>query len=82
MSEFDDIIDPSPGPEAMFIEQERARQLHRALDKLSTRDKQIMLALYDGASEPEIAEEMGVTLSCLKGIRRRSLRKLRRWLSN
>ncbi len=47
----------------MFIEQERARQLHRALDKLSDRDKAVMLALYDGASEVELAEEMQMTLT-------------------
>ncbi len=82
MTEFDDLIDPSPSVETMLIEAERAKQLHRALDRLPPRDKSVMMALYDGAGEGELAEEMGLTLSTVKGIRKRSLRKLRRWLSN
>lgn len=65
-----------------MIEQERKVQLYRALDRLSARDRYVMLQLYDGATMEELAMELGVTEATIRGIRQRSLKRLKRWLSN
>ena len=82
MIPFEDIPDPAPSPEAQMIEQERKVQLYRALEKLSERDRYVMIQLYDGATLEELAMELNVTEAAIRGIRQRSLKRLKRWLSN
>jgi RNA polymerase sigma factor (sigma-70 family) len=80
---WEQIPDPSPDPEAQLVQYERAKQLKQAFTRLSQRDQLIMSKLFvENMSLAQVAAIMYVSEQTIRRRRDRSLRKLRRWLSN
>jgi RNA polymerase sigma-70 factor (ECF subfamily) len=63
-----EIPDSRPGPESVFLQEERRRILSAAMDKLTPRTrKTIELRELGGLSTEEAAREMGLSVAVVKG---------------
>ncbi|MEM0978821.1 MAG: sigma-70 family RNA polymerase sigma factor [Cyanobacteria bacterium P01_H01_bin.58] len=69
---------PEPGPMEHVSQQERHRLVREALSQLTRQQRQVLeLSYYQGQSQTEIAEQLGVPLGTVKSWARRGLLKLR-----
>jgi len=68
--------------EADVLSQDRARRVHRALDRLNANQRHVIeLAYFEGLSQSEIAERMSQPLGTIKTWVRTALKSLREHLS-
>lgn len=73
-----EMVDPSPSPEQVAIARVDARALAEALDVLSDKQRRVIKALYfDGLSERDAAEYVGVTTRGVRWITQQALGILR-----
>jgi len=78
-----DMPDPSPGAEAGIERAERAQAVRRALDALPARQRAaVVLCYFDGLSNAEAADSLGVRLKALEALLVRARRTLRRILGD
>lgn len=71
-------ISPSPTPMEHASQQERHTQVRAALAQLSDQQRQVLeLSYYEGQSQAEIADRLGIPLGTIKSWARRGLLKLR-----
>ena len=70
--------DGNRGPEHGLIEQEKWRNLHRAVAGLSAQQRQCLRLRAEGLKYAEIAEAIGVSVSTVYEFLRRAVTKLRK----
>ncbi|MBE9012407.1 sigma-70 family RNA polymerase sigma factor [Pseudanabaenaceae cyanobacterium LEGE 13415] len=69
--------DYNPALEFAMV-QERSHRVHKALQQLSSADRQLLeTAYYEGLSQSEIAKRHGIPLGTVKSCARQALKKLR-----
>ncbi|MGD1905194.1 MAG: sigma-70 family RNA polymerase sigma factor [Leptolyngbyaceae cyanobacterium] len=74
---------PEPGPMDNASQQERHTLVRAALDHLTQQQRQVLeLSYYQGQSQSEIAEQLGVPLGTVKSWARRGLLRLRSHLQD
>ncbi len=66
----------APQPDAVYERVERRRLVHRMLEKLSEKERTILLMWEEGFSHPEIAEALGYEWRSVGPTIARALRKL------
>jgi RNA polymerase sigma-70 factor (ECF subfamily) len=72
-----DQADPAPGPEEMAASGFEAFQVHVAVDGLPPRERDVIeLAYFEGLSQSEIADRLGVPLGTVKTRTRSGLARL------
>ncbi len=77
----DTMCSSDPPPEEILLREERRRELQRALEKLSQKDKQLIYRKYYYLQSTEkIAVEMGMTVRSVEGKLYRIKKKLRGWM--
>lgn len=75
------LLSESPIEEVSQLE--RSHVVQQALDRLSTKEKEVLeMAYYQGLSQSEIAQQLNVALGTVKSRSRRGLIKLRQALGN
>ncbi len=62
---------------AVIIEEEYYRQIHLAIDKLTTERKKVILYSMEGLSNKEIAKKTGVSVNTIKTLKLKAYRFLR-----
>ncbi len=67
-----------PDPVDVAVSRQESRDIHRALDRLPTRQRNaLVLAYFDGRSHREVAEILGVPLGTAKSLIRGAVHRLR-----
>jgi RNA polymerase sigma-70 factor (ECF subfamily) len=56
---------PGPAADEAMEDDERKAQVHRALESLTDRDRQVLLLWDSGMSYPEIAEDTGLAVGAI-----------------
>jgi RNA polymerase sigma-70 factor (ECF subfamily) len=73
---------PAPGPETAASEAEAAGLLRRALERLSSRQREVLhLAFYEGLTLEQAAEILGIPVGTVRVHYERGKRRLRQLLS-
>ena len=76
---LEQLHDSTPLPPEALMEKERARRLRDAVDALPpTHQPVVLLRFYEGASLPEVAAALGLSLGTVKSRLHYALEKLRR----
>lgn len=70
------IGEPPPTPDAAFAAEERRRHVRAALERLSVRDRTILLMREEGFTHREIAEAVGTTTGSVGTLIARAIDKL------
>ncbi|HHW55529.1 MAG: sigma-70 family RNA polymerase sigma factor [bacterium] len=69
------------GPEDVVLARSRDQELHLALARLPEKQRRVLKALYwEGKGVSELAREMGIAPSSVKGLENRGLKNLARFL--
>lgn len=75
------LIDPGPGPDAVYASQKRLRHWKQGLLALSPRQREVfLLNRLDGYSFPQIAERLGITLSMVEKHAAKAVLFLSEWM--
>ncbi|MGB6716534.1 MAG: RNA polymerase sigma factor, partial [Candidatus Acidiferrales bacterium] len=78
----DDLTNPSPSPERLFLSGEMRYELEAALGQLTTTERTAFaLRHHEGLSIEEISEILGLRISATKNAVFRGVQKLRRALA-
>lgn len=81
-----EIVDSAPGPAARLFETQVARAVNEALQKLPERQREaVVLCHYQGLSNIEAADVMGISVEAMESLLsrgRRTLKKILEPLSN
>jgi RNA polymerase sigma-70 factor (ECF subfamily) len=73
-----DLLDPAPSAEAKLVENQRTRIVASALAALPDRQRAaLVLSYYEGVSNVEAAEALGVSVSALESLLVRARKALR-----
>ncbi|MGH3614997.1 MAG: RNA polymerase sigma factor ShbA [Pseudonocardia sp.] len=82
MSDLPEDADPGAGPEQLVLQDERAVELGRLLDRLPERQRDIVvLRVGLGWSADEVAEALGSTPGAVRVAQHRALAALRRFVN-
>lgn len=65
------------GDEEFLLEDEVHAMVYEAIKDLSEQSRRVVIMTMDGASNPEIAEQLGVSVNTVKTIKLRAYRVLR-----
>lgn len=75
------FVSPCIGVEDEIILRELHENLYRALEKLNSNEKALLLArFHENKSQQDAAEELGISQQAVSRWEKRILRKLRKWL--
>jgi RNA polymerase sigma factor (sigma-70 family) len=74
-SETWDLPDPQPGPFIVVVTAERKQLMRKILDKLRKKDRELLLALLDGADRAELCRRFGVTEAYLRVLLHRAVKR-------
>ena len=84
---LDRIPDPKKGPEQTAMDRERAREIREALDRLSEREREVIMMRFGIGDQPpmdwkEIGDRYGVTRQRAQQMGKRAMDKLKRYFAS
>jgi RNA polymerase sigma-70 factor (ECF subfamily) len=71
------LVSNAGDPEREFLERERMRRFHRAVENLSEQQKRCLFLRMEGLRYPEIAAALGISASAVGEFLRRAMVRLR-----
>jgi RNA polymerase sigma factor (sigma-70 family) len=78
-----ELIDPQPSPDAVCAAQDRLRHMKAGLANLSPRQREVfLLNRVEGFSFPQIAKELGVSMSMVEKHAAKAVLSMTNWMND
>ena len=77
LNDADDLFAPTPGPDAIAVERETGRELHRLVARLPGEQSDLVYLRLAGLTDQEIAQVLGKSFGAVRIGQHRAIKRLR-----